>query len=236
MRAVLLLAIAIAAAAPAAARAQNMAWSTIIPSVTGTDILGTTLRLQMEQADAAQRRGAAQAQAAPSLRYTPSIERRRANLAAFVAKSRAADPAGAESLAQLFASGDIIARIGEALAPQGLRIDDLADAYAVWWITAWQASQGNNDTPSRATTDAVRAQAARAIAGTAGFAAAGDAQRQEMAEALLIQAMLLDAAVEQSKSQPAQLQAVGAAAAQGAKGMGLDLSRMRLTEAGFVPA
>ena len=46
--------------------------------------------------------------------------------------------------------------------------------------------------------------------------------------------MLLDGMVEQAR-RPEELRAIAAAAAQGGAGMGLDLSRMRLTGAGFVP-
>ena len=238
---------------PAAASAQDMSWSTITPSITGTDVLGLHLREQMQR----QRSTPDNARVAPrpnafvggsaapasspapdmrTLRYTPSRSRRAANLSRFVEKSRAADPAGAAQLQKIFASGDFIDKIGGALAQQGMRVDNLADAYAVWWINAWQATRGHNNTTSRATNDAVRAQAARALAASPQIVAAGDAAKQEFAESLLVQATMIDAAVEQSKGNSAQMRQIGAAVNQGARRMGLDLTTMELTEGGFVPA
>lgn len=169
------------------------------------------------------------------MRFVPSQTRRTANLARFVERSRAVDPAGAERMAALFASTDVIGQMAPPLAAHGLRINDLADAYAVWWINAWQATRGTNDPSDRATTLAVRDQARRALASIAEIRGASDAAKQEFSEALLIQAALIDSAVDQSKGNRAQLRAVAAAAAKGARAMGVDLSGMTLTDRGFVP-
>jgi hypothetical protein len=167
--------------------------------------------------------------------YLPSPARRRANLARFVEKSRAVDPQGAAALEQLVASTDLIAAFGRALAPLGLRIDDVADAYTVWWVSAWQAAHGDTGTPSRATAQAVRAQAARALAATREFARADDAAKQEYAEALLVQAALIDGMMDVYGSDPTMAPKVAASVRQGARTSGLDLDAMTLTEAGFVP-
>ncbi|MBO9623406.1 MAG: hypothetical protein J7500_11915 [Sphingomonas sp.] len=238
---------------PAAASAQDMGWSTIIPSVTGTDTLGLRLRDQM-RGDAprgeARRRGSAQEQqrffAAPTgapaaadlaeLRFSPSKSRRAANLAQFVSKTRKIDAGNAQDLERLFAQGDFIERLGKSLAPLGLGVDNVADAYAIWMISAWNATQGRNDTPSRGTAQAVRAQMARALGSAREIASANDAAKQELAEALLVQTALVDAAVDQNRSNPGRMQQFGAAVNQGAKRMGIDLTTMALTEHGFVPA
>ena len=246
------LALAISAAWSGTAAAQDVwGWSVIIPSVTGTDQLGMHLRDQVARQRSQDReiRRAAPSQRAlmgdpreaagpidPAvIHYTPSKARRTANLARFVEKTRAVDPAGAKDLQNLFASGDIIDKIGAAAAPYGIRIDNVADAYALWRINAWQASRGRNDTPSRATNDAVRAQAARALSQSREFAGATDAQKQELAESLFVQAALIDGAVERAKGNPGQLRDIRTAVSKGASGMGLDLSTMELTEGGFVP-
>jgi GNAT superfamily N-acetyltransferase len=225
MRQAALLAFLLAAAGPAAG--QDMGWSTIIPSVTGTDLLGLQLRQRLQQPAPPAARPA-------SLRYTPSPARRRANLAQFLERARATDPAGAQSLAALFAQGDILERIGAAMAPLNLRVDDLGDAYAVWWITLWQASQGRHDDPDVATAAAVRAQAAGAMAGIPALAEAPDASRQQLAESLLLQAMLIGAALDQARS-PEALREAAAAAHQAAAKLGLELRGLRLTRRGFVP-
>jgi hypothetical protein len=173
---------------------------------------------------------------AAALHYTPSGTRRSANLAAFVEKTRAADPGAAADLQRLFAKGDIIARIGALVAPHGLHIDNVADAYAMWWLTAWQAAHGRKDDPQPAIVAAVRAQATRAVSATGEIAHATDAQKQELAEALWLQSLLVEIAVEQARQDPMRLRAVGDAVRRGARGTGLDLDAIALTSKGFVPA
>lgn len=97
MKRVLLL--ALATAAGESATAQNMGWSSVLPSMAGTDTLGLALRQHMQRGPDAAARGAPGANpgasaASASLRYTPTAARRRANLAQFVARSRSVDPAG----------------------------------------------------------------------------------------------------------------------------------------------
>lgn len=170
-----------------------------------------------------------------SLTYRPNLERRRANLAGFVDRTRAVDPAGAKDMAAMFAQNDVIAMIDKDLRKQNLRADNVADAYSVWWISAWQATRGLTDDVSPATVNAVREQAARALGATGQFAKANDAAKQEMAESLLIQAAMAEVAVEQAQGDSARLRQVATAVNQGAKGMGLDLMTMELGEKGFTP-
>ncbi len=225
---------------------DGSSFAMILPTLTHTDPLSMMLddreSQEAERPRRASRRGVAfdmgQQRPAPdmsSLRYAPSKARRSANLATFIAKTRAADPKGAADLRKLFAEGDFIEKIGALVAPQGLRIDNVADAYALWWITAWQAAHGTNDTPSRAVLGAVRQQAANAVVATGEIAHASDAQKQELAEALWVQSALIDGAVEQAKRDPSRLRAIGDAVRQGAKGMGLNLDAIDLTSQGFVP-
>jgi hypothetical protein len=249
MKRLLAFALAICAGWSGTASAQDVwGWSVITPTDTGTDQLSQHLRSQMQRpstpvrsrrAIPAQREMLDAAPDAPApdfaaLRYIPSKARRTANMARFVSKTRASDPAGAKDLQNLFASGDIIEKIGGALAPRNLRVDNVADAYTVWWITAWQATRGRSDTTSDAVTEAVRAQSARALGSTAEFVQADDGAKQELAESLLVQAALIENAVDHAKGNPKLMRDIGVAVNKGAGGMGLDLTTMELTENGFV--
>ena len=219
-------------AAHVPAAAQDMGWSTIIPSVTGTDTLGLVLREQIGRGRPAGR----PADAAPvGLRYTLSGPRRAQNMARIVARTRAVDKGSAEDLERLFAN-DFFGKLVGPLGRLGLRIDDLADAWAIWWISAWNAAHGSNDTPSPAVAQAVRRQAARALGAVSAIQQAGDADKQELAEALLVQMALIDTAVEQNRRDMAGLRVIHSAVIDGARKMGVDLETMTLTEAGFVPA
>jgi len=91
----------------------------------------------------------------------PSLDRRRANFARFIAKAHAQDPQGAASLEKELGASDLIARAEPELAQYGLRIDNVADAYAIWWLNAWLAVRQRTDTPPARQITAVR-QGARA--------------------------------------------------------------------------
>lgn len=171
-----------------------------------------------------------------SLNYHPDPARRRQNLTHFVEMSRTTSPADADNLAQVFASRDILEEMRGPMGKVGLRIDNVADAYALWWIDAWQASRGINEDVDRRIVMAVRDQAALAFAQSGSLRGASDAAKQEMAEALLIQALLIESGMEQAKSNPALSRQLAAAVSLGAQGMNVDLSSMTLTESGFAPA
>ena len=172
---------------------------------------------------------------AVQLDFTPSMQRRRANYAGFVERSRRVDPAGADNLAETLRS-DPVAMMQPELAKVGLRIDNVADAYAVYWVEAWQAVHGVTGASSRATAQAVREQAAKAIGSTPVFATATPAQKQELAESYLVQALLVGAAKEQASGDRAKLRQVSAAVEKGARAAGFDLRAVTLTEEGFAPA
>lgn len=168
--------------------------------------------------------------------FTPSHARREANLARLVDAMRLRDPAGAAALQDLFASTDIIAAIGQEIAPTGLTTTNLADAFALWWMTAWDAAHGTTRTPSRAMAQAVRRQAMVVMSTTADVANMSDANKQTMAEAYLIQAGLMAASVEQVAGDATATQEMMRAVSRSTKAAGMDLSKVTLTEEGFVPA
>ncbi len=170
------------------------------------------------------------------LRYKVDLKRRKQNLEMFVQQSRIKAPDTANGLDQIFKSTDIIGGIGRAIAPFGLSESNIADAYTVWWVNAWQASRGHNNPIDRGTAQAVKAQVASVMLQSGMFSGTSAAQKQEMAEALLIQAALIDAAVEESKSNGQQLKELQKVVRQGARATGVDLDAVTLTEEGFVPA
>jgi hypothetical protein len=169
--------------------------------------------------------------------FRPSSARRQINLANFVAKSRRVDPIGAAKMQALFASTNIIGMIDQKMQQTyGMRANNVADAYAVWWVSAWMGSKGRSDDATPGQMAMVKRQASNALASTPEFASATDAGKQELAEALLVQAALIGDTIDTYASDPAMLAKTRAAIAKGASGMGLDLSKMTLTDQGFVPS
>jgi hypothetical protein len=172
-----------------------------------------------------------------SFDYRNSSARTRANLAKFAQKSRSKDPVGAAKMAELFASTDVIGLIDQKMQQAyGMRANNVADAYAMWWVSAWMGAQGRSDDASAGQMAMVKRQASNALGATREFASSSDAGKQELAEALLVQAALIQATIDTYKSDPAMLAKTRASIKQGAKAMGLDLGTMTLTDEGFKPA
>ena len=170
-----------------------------------------------------------------NLAYSYSPDRSQQNLRNFVA--RTPDPAARTNLAQMLAAQPtIMDDIAAGVRAYGFDPHNVADAYAVWWINVWGASEKRNIEPDAATVAAVKQQVYAAFAATPDFAATSDADRQEFAEALLLQAAMLGSAFEQNKNNPKMLDQLADAARKGAKASyGIDLQTMTLTSNGFVP-
>ncbi|WP_158298785.1 DUF6683 family protein [Sphingomonas psychrotolerans] len=221
----------IGCATPAAAQ-EGVDWSGLMMGIAH----GTAMDEAARESVSSDRRTEARRPAATtSLTYRPSLERRRANYARFVAKARAQDPRGAASLEKDLSASDLIAKAAPELTRYGFRVDHVGDAYAAWWLNAWLAVRKRTDTPPIRQIAAVRAQAAEAMAAVPEIANASDAAKQEMAEANLLQSLLIGAALEHAKNDPAQLQRISDTLRQGARASGLDLGAMDLTDRGFVP-
>ncbi|HEY8615465.1 DUF6683 family protein [Phenylobacterium sp.] len=235
MKRILALSLTLLAAASGSARAQDVwGWSVLVPSYTQTDILGTALRESTERPAASARPVAPSPAASPAnLRFAPSPERRRANFARFLAERRGQDAASLKQAEALLARPDLMARIDAELGRYGLRADNVADAYAIWWITLWQTANGRTEDPGAKPAQAVKAQVERALLATPGLATADDAAKQAFAEGLLVQAMFLDAALQQSKADPAALRTLGAAARRNAGATGVLVDGVTLSDQGF---
>jgi hypothetical protein len=122
------------------------------------------------------------------------------------------------------------------MASVGLKSNNVADAYAVYWTTAWLGTRGRSDDLPKSQMIAVRNQAASALSATSLFAKATNVQKQEMAEAMILQAVLISAFVDSAKSDATLMNQVKVAITQGAKGIGINLDKMTLTANGFVPS
>ena len=234
-----LLATALALAAVQPANAQQFSspnlGMNVLNVMAGMDPLSQTLR-EYERRGSGQAQPAAPTAANPAaLRYAPSTARRRSNLNGMIANMRRADPAGAAELQRIFATEDFIELAGRGLAPYGLRTDNVADAYAAWWVNAWLAWAGDASDTRPAQARAVSDQAGRALLATPAFVNATDAEKQALAESLIVQAALIGGATERLKTDPSQKAQLRAAMTQAGRSMGLDFSAMRLTPTGFVP-
>ncbi len=172
----------------------------------------------------------------PDLTFKASSSRTRQNLKALADNMRKADPAVAAQMEQLFASTDIIGAVGGVMDRYGLQRNNVAHAYALYWVVYWGLANKVYNAPSAAKMRAVAAQAELGFSGNAQFVSMNDTQKQAAAEELMALAAILDATSEQAKTDPALAEQAATASLEGSRKSGLDLDKMTLTEDGFVPA
>lgn len=168
------------------------------------------------------------------LEYIPSLAQRQANLSELAEQRQVKHLQGADELEALLSSSQAIEAIEQTIEPYGLAINNLADAYTLWWITAWQASEGKLAQVDKQTVQAVRRQAMVIWLANPKLAQATNQNKQAVTEALLIQALLTQAAINRAGDDQNAKQAVTEAVRQGAAASGLALDQMQLTAQGFV--
>lgn len=170
-----------------------------------------------------------------STRYIPSKSRTKNNLAALNRRFTAVDPAYGKQLDKLFAENDIIGTVQGIMDQFGLERNNVAHAYALYWVVYWGLASQVYDVPSTAAMRAVATQSENSFAANVEFAALDNAGKQAAAEELMALTAIMDATSEQSKSDPALAAQAAKAALQGSRRSGLQLDEMTLTEDGFVP-
>lgn len=165
--------------------------------------------------------------------YRFNKERTKANLTALAQRMRATDPVNGAQMERLFASTDVIGPVRRVMGQFGLEQNNVAHAYALYWVIYWGLANNVHDTPSAVAMQAVARQAGLGFANNADFAAMNDVGKQQAAEELMALAAIMDATSEHVKSDPALAAKAAKAALQGSKASGLELDKMILTEQGF---
>jgi hypothetical protein len=167
--------------------------------------------------------------------YRPVTSRTRVNLNALAEKLKSSDPANGAQMMQLFATTDVISPVSAVITRFGLQKNNVAHAYALYWVVYWGLANNVHDTPSQRALQAVARQAERGFAANPEFAMMDDAAKQQAAEELMALTAIMDATSEQTKSNPELAVQTQRAALRGSRASGLKLDQMTLTEDGFVP-
>jgi hypothetical protein len=172
-----------------------------------------------------------------TLNYKISMQRRKANYESFIKKSYAQSPAAGQEVEGLLRKVDPIQKVSADLQRVfGMRVDNVADAYALWMTGAWLAVNNPDVDLTRTEFQAVRAQIANAFAVTSGMSEANDEIKQNMAESLILNILIIDSTIDGLKNDPAKRAQVQASVYANAKrDMGVDLKAISLTDNGFVP-
>lgn len=173
---------------------------------------------------------------AGALTYSPTRSVHEEVFGAFIEVTEQSDPATAENLRNLIAAQpDAFEEVKDAVRSYDLDPDNIADTYALWWMSAWMAANGVHDAPDGATMAAVKKQTRDSFLATPGVDDLSDAQKQKFAEALLLQTLVVDTSMDRARGDAALEAQVAEAARTGAMQGGVDLSAMKLTQNGFEP-
>lgn len=169
-----------------------------------------------------------------ALTYVPSLQVRRTNFARIVDQTRPTDPALANRLQQVFAASDLIKELDKVMQPIGLSSNNVADAFTIYLVSAWDVIHNRNMSTNPKVHLAVKEQMESVISSVPSIISADDATKQGIAESFLVQTLLLSVNRANVGSNSVEQQAFAESVNQGAKTLGLDLSNLNLTEQGFV--
>ena len=227
------------------AAAQDAMFSTF-GADTANNILNTQIRNSMLGVGSTQaRRSLRQSRAQPlglpaprvadtGYRADPAVGARvRRQFLAFVARS--AGDHGAADMAATFARVDPVATWARQAAPDGMRLGDVADAMAEYWVSNWVMANRRPDPPGRRVR-AVRDQLRRGLAADPGYSRLDDAGRQEMAEVFIYNTILQGSVYQRAlKTSDAVLlqRASDAAQVRFRNEVHIDLRALALTDQGL---
>jgi hypothetical protein len=199
-----------------------------------TNSISTSANTQAEAARAGQVVTGPSAASLAKLNYRASLDGRKQNIKVFLDGLRGLNPDVAGEFEKVFAQVDIIDEIGKAIAPYGMKTDNMADAYTVYFLNAWMAANGRTDQNTPEQIAGVQKMAANALGSTPDMLKLDDAKKQQFSEGLMIQGFLFDAMLQATASDPVALAKVKADTKAGAKEMGIDVDLFELTPAGLV--
>ncbi len=168
--------------------------------------------------------------------YTPSLELRQAGYKKFVETLRPQFPTQADAYQQIFGQMDIIAEMGKGMETQyGLRLDNMGDAMAAWFVTMWMTSRGRSDDNTREEIASVQKQTEAILAKIPEISKLDNAQKQEFAESLWMNVVSMSIEMEAAKSDPQKLKELQAAAHKTVRDtFKFELGNFELTPNGFV--
>jgi hypothetical protein len=168
------------------------------------------------------------------LNYTPSPAVRAANIAKFVAGMKQLNAEAGAQMEQGFAQADVFEQMAQGLQPFGLRIDNIADAYTVYFMNGWMAANGRMDQNTKEQAMGTKATVERVFAASPDIGKLSDEDKQSMAESLLLQAFLYDAMLQGTASDPQALKKVQADVRAALKQSAIDVDLFELKTNGLL--
>lgn len=192
----------------------------------GTGPIANTLRQQQRNPSPA------------STRFTRDPALFEAKQAQIVDAMRRQSPEAAAEVEKLFAQ-DLLALVRPELRRMGLNDQDAADMTAVYWIAAWEASNGIVGSKTEpAVAKGVRNQMAGLMAGNPAMARMSGQEKQDLADTMFLQGILAELRMDSAaKAGPAvKKQMSDMIHAEAGQILKTDLRKVTLGAAGFSPA
>ncbi len=167
-----------------------------------------------------------------ALNFAVSDALRAADQQKFIEGLRASSPDAANDLA----GHDLIGMLGTAIAPYGLKTDNVGDAFTAWLMINHGLVTGDDSDPTPAQIEGTRKMTTAALLAMPDLVAAGDADKQSMADTLLLQALLNQMMIDALKQEnPAGVPAAQEQIRAATRDMGLDLGNLEMTANGLAP-
>ena len=166
------------------------------------------------------------------LTFTVSEPLRANHQQQFLDSLRSRSPGAADDLA----GHDLIGLLGTAIAPHGLKTDNVADAFTAWLMINHGLVTGDDSDPTPAQVEGTRQLATNALLAMPDLIASSDADKQAMTDSLLLQALLNQMMIDALKeANPAGLPAAQQEIRTATRDMGLDLDLLEMTPNGLAP-
>lgn len=144
------------------------------------------------------------------------------------------NPAGRRELQAALIDQNIFAVLDTAIQKYGLRTNNLADAYTLYWISSWEAAHNSmQGESSPAQVKAVKAQVVDFLSNVDALHTMKVADKQQLSDTLLVNAVLLEMIGESAKADPQFQELRSQAGRSGAAAFGLIVDGVTLTESGF---
>jgi hypothetical protein len=170
-----------------------------------------------------------------AMQYTPSLDLRKANIAKLVNALKQSNAEAGAAFEQVFTQNDVIPMIGQEIAKYNLKIDNIADAYTLYFLGSWMTVNGRSDDPTPAQVTGTRDLIVKKLAGVPDLVKMSDADKQGFAEGLLLQFFMNEAMSQAVASDPAATKKVrGDLKTAFKETMKIDLDLFNLTADGLV--
>jgi hypothetical protein len=143
-----------------------------------------------------------------TLKYTPSAELSKENLAKFYKGLNDASPGLGAQMEQGFAGQDVFAMLDTELAKYGVNPNNLGDAMAIYWLGSWMGINGRFEDPTTAQVAGTRKMVEATLGKAPSLTQLSDADKQSAAQGLLLQVMFNEMMIESVKADPAALKKV----------------------------